>query len=262
MLAAFAHRLGDALDLRRMAATVEEAEELRRGDELRAAILAAVSHDLRTPLSAIKASTTSLLADDVDWPPEVAREFLEAIDAETDRLTALVANLLDMSRISAGAVHVQRADVGVDELVPAALASLGDRVGPDAVRPRGRPRRCPGCRTDPVLVERVLANLVDNAVTWSPPGTPVRVDAGAVPGAVVVRVVDRGPGHPAADRDRVFRPFQRLGDGAGTPRGGRARPRRRPRLRRGRRRRARPSRTRRAAGRRWSSPCRRAAAGS
>ena len=174
-----------------------------------------MSHDLRTPLSAIKASTTSLLADDVDWPPEVAREFLEAIDAETDRLTALVANLLDMSRISADAVHVQLADVGVDEFVPAALASLGDRVGPDAVHLEV-PETLPRVRTDPGLIERVLANLVDNAVAWSPDGVPVRVDAGAVPGAIVVRVVDRGPGIPTADRDRAFEPFQRLGDGTGS----------------------------------------------
>ena len=192
-----------------------EAEELPRGDELRAALLAAVSHDLRTPLVAIKASITSLLADDVNWPPEVVREFCESIDDETDRLTALVSNLLDMSRISAGALQVQLADVGVDELVPAALASLGDRVGPDAVD-LDVPETLPRVRTDPVLVERVLANLVANAVAWSPDGTPVRVDAGAVPGAVVVRVVDHGPGIPPADRERVFEPFQRLGDGTGS----------------------------------------------
>jgi two-component system sensor histidine kinase KdpD len=143
----------------------------------------------------------------------VAREFLEAIDAETDRLTALVSNLLDMSRISADAVHVQPTEVGVDELAPAAVASLGDRVGADDVEidvPETLPRVC----TDPVLVERVLANLVANALAVSPSGTPVRVDAGAVPGAVVVRVVDRGPGIPAAERERVFQPFQRLGDAA------------------------------------------------
>lgn len=214
VLAAFAHRLGDALDTRRLTASVAEAAEVARGNELRGALLAAVSHDLRTPLAAIKASVTSLLADDLEWPPEAVREFTESIDEETDRLTALVADLLDMSRIAAGAVHVQLTEVGVDELLPAAVASLGDRVGPGTVA-LDVAETLPRVRTDPVLVERALANLVANAVAWSPDGMPVAVSAGAVPGAVVVRIADRGPGIPPSERERVFRPFQRLGDGDG-----------------------------------------------
>jgi two-component system sensor histidine kinase KdpD len=219
VIAAFAHRLGDALDARRLTASAAEAGELARGNELRAALLAAVSHDLRTPLAAIKASVTSLLADDVEWPPEAVHEFCESIDDETDRLTVLVSDLLDMSRISAGAVDVQWADVGVDELLPAAIASLGDRAASGTVD-LDVPETLPRVRTDPVLVERTLANLIANAVAWSPAGVPVAVSAGAVPGAVVVRIADHGPGIPTADRERVFRPFQRLGDGRdGSPAG-------------------------------------------
>ena len=216
VLGAFANRLGDALDARRLRASAAEADELLRGNELRAALLAAVSHDLRTPLAAIKASVTSLLADDVTWSPEAVREFCESIDAETDRLAALVSDLLDMSRITSGSVVVQLADVGVDELLPAAIASLGDRV-PQGALDLDIAETLPRVRTDPGLVERTLANIVANAVAWSPTGRTVAIRAGAVPGAVVVRVADHGPGIAVADRELVFRPFQRLGDRTGGP---------------------------------------------
>src|SRR5882724_4447116 len=211
LLSAFTAQLGAALTRRRLQEGAAQADRLARADELRAALLAAVSHDLRTPLASIKACVTSLLADDVDWPPEAITEFLATIDEETDRLTALVSNLLDMSRLQAGALSLHRRPVGVEEIVPAALSSLGDRARGDVVEV-GVAETLPRVEADPALLERVLANLIDNALSWSPPGTPVRVEAGGVPGAVHVRVVDRGPGIPLAERDRVFLPFQRLGD--------------------------------------------------
>jgi two-component system sensor histidine kinase KdpD len=211
LLSAFTAQLGAALTRRRLQEGAAQAARLARADELRAALLAAVSHDLRTPLASIKACVTSLLQDDVDWPPEAVTEFLATIDEETDRLTALVSNLLDMSRLQAGALSLHRRPVGVEEIVPAALSSLGDRARGDVVEV-GVAETLPRVEADPALLERVLANLIDNALAWSPPGTPVRVEAGGVPGAVHVRVVDRGPGIPAAERDRVFLPFQRLGD--------------------------------------------------
>jgi len=211
LLNAFTAQLGAALTRRRLQEGAAEAARLARADELRAALLAAVSHDLRTPLASIKASVTSLLQDDVDWPPEAINEFLATIDEETDRLTALVSNLLDMSRLQAGALSLHRRPVGVEEIVPAALSSLGDRARGDVVEV-GVAETLPRVDADPALLERVLANLIDNALAWSPPGVAVRVEAGGVPGAVHVRVVDRGPGIPPAERDRVFLPFQRLGD--------------------------------------------------
>jgi two-component system sensor histidine kinase KdpD len=211
LLSAFTAQLGAALTRRRLQEGAAQADRLARADELRAALLAAVSHDLRTPLASIKACVTSLLADDVDWTPEATTEFLATIDEETDRLTALVANLLDMSRLQAGALSLHRRPVGVEEIVPAALSSLGDRARGDVVEV-GVAETLPRVDADPALLERVLANLIDNALAWSPPGVPVRVEAGGVAGAVHVRVVDRGPGIPPAERDRVFLPFQRLGD--------------------------------------------------
>jgi two-component system sensor histidine kinase KdpD len=211
LLSAFTAQLGAALTRRRLQEGAAQAARLAKADELRAALLAAVSHDLRTPLASIKACVSSLLQDDVDWSPEAVTEFLATIDEETDRLTALVSNLLDMSRLQAGALSLHRRPVGVEEIVPAALSSLGDRARGDVVEV-GVAETLPRVEADPALLERVLANLIDNALAWSPPGTPVRVEAGGVPGAVHVRVVDRGPGIPAAERDRVFLPFQRLGD--------------------------------------------------
>jgi two-component system sensor histidine kinase KdpD len=172
-----------------------------------------VSHDLRTPLASIKASVTSLLAEDVDWPPEVARQFSEAIDHETDRLNALVTNLLDMSRLQTGAVAVRRVLVGLDELVLTAIASLGDRAD-DAHLVIDLDESLPSVETDPSLVERAIANLVDNALAWSPAGTQVRIDAVADPEGpeVELHVVDHGPGIPVSERAQVFLPFQRGGE--------------------------------------------------
>ena len=188
-----------------------EAARAQAGTELRNALLAAVSHDLRTPLASIKASVTSLLADDVDWPPEVTREFATTIDEETDRLTHLVANLLDMSRLASGGVSVQVRPVGVDELVLAAVGSLGDR-GHAPNLEIDVDESVPTVETDPSLVERAIANVVDNALAWSPPERPVRITAACRDSAVEVRVVDHGPGIPPAERERVFLPFQRQGD--------------------------------------------------
>jgi two-component system sensor histidine kinase KdpD len=211
VLAAFSAQLAAAVRGRRLASDAAAASELVAVNELRAGLLAAVSHDLHTPLASIKASVSSLLASDVTWTPAATHEFLTAIDEETDRLDALVGNLLDMSRINAGALDVANIAVGVEEVVPAALASLGDRARHGAVE-LAVPETLPRVATDPALLERALANLIDNALAWSPPHRPVRVEAGVAAGHVHVRVVDRGPGIALADRERVFRPFQRVGD--------------------------------------------------
>ena len=135
VLDAFAKELAASVELGELEAEAETAGALAAANELRAALLSAVSHDLRTPLAAIKASVTSLLQDDVEWTPEARREFLETIDEETDRLNALVGNLLDMSRLQAGALEISAAPVGLEEVVPAALHSLG------VARRRRRARR-------------------------------------------------------------------------------------------------------------------------
>ncbi len=209
VLSAFAASLAMVARSRHLEEQAAGAAEVAEVNELRAAILAAVSHDLRTPLASIKASVSSLRQEDVEWSPEQTSEFLEAIEDQTDRLNALVGNLLDMSRVQTGALDLVSRAVGLDEVVPAALASVAD----DAVRIEvDVPESLHRVRADPALLERAVANLVSNAVAWSPPERPVRVQASEHGGRVELRVVDRGPGIPAEDRGRVFEPFQRLGD--------------------------------------------------
>ena len=209
VLNAFARELAASIRIEHLEAEASEADTLAAAGELRTAILSAVSHDLRTPLSGIKASVTSLLQDDVAWTPEEAHEFLVTIDEESDRLNALVGNLLDMSRLQTGSLEVSLAPVGVDEVIPAALASIGPR-GAHVVIDVDESH--PLVLADAGLLERALANVIANAISHSPNGTPVRVVAGAAGDGVDVRVVDRGPGVPPQDRERMFRPFQRLGD--------------------------------------------------
>jgi two-component system, OmpR family, sensor histidine kinase KdpD len=185
------------------------AAELSQANDLRTALLAAVSHDLRTPLASIKAVVTGLLEPDVRWSDEDTRDFLVTIDAEADRLNKLVENLLDMSRLQTGALHLSYRDVGLDEIVPSALASLS-RLSHNVLM--DVPETLPRVRVDPALLERAVANVIDNAVRHSPDNVPVRVEAGAIAGRVDLRVVDRGCGIPVADRKLLFQPFQRLGD--------------------------------------------------
>jgi two-component system sensor histidine kinase KdpD len=209
VLDAFVKELAASMHLGELEAEARAAGGLSAANELRSALLAAVSHDLRTPLSAIKASVTSLLQQDVDWTPEARREFLDTIDEETDRLNALVGNLLDMSRLQVGALEITAVPVGLDEVIPAALHSLG---APDGSVRLDVPETLPRVLADRGLLERALANVISNAARFSPPGTPPRISAGVVDGLVDVRVVDRGPGVPHSERDRLFKPFQRLGD--------------------------------------------------
>ncbi len=214
ILNAFVAELDAAIEHAELETEASEAGSLAAANDLRTAILSAVSHDLRTPLAAIKASVTSLLQRDVDWTDDARNEFLETIDQQTDRLNDLVGNLLDMSRLQTGALATRLAPVGVDEIVPAALESLGASAEQVDVHVA---ETLPRVLADAGLLERALANVIGNALAASPPGSPVVVDAGVADGRVDVRVVDRGPGISSDDRQEMFRPFQRLGDsGNGT----------------------------------------------
>jgi two-component system sensor histidine kinase KdpD len=189
------------------------ASSLEAADRVRAAILAAVGHDLRTPLAAAKASISGLRADDVELSAEDRSELLEGAESSLDKLSSLVANLLDVSRVQAGALPVVLRPTALDEVVAKVLDGLGEdaaRVRPDV------PDDLPPVEADAGLLERVLANLVLNAARFSPADQPVLVRARSAQGTVEVDVVDHGPGIPAARRDDVFRPFQRLGDTSNT----------------------------------------------
>jgi two-component system, OmpR family, sensor histidine kinase KdpD len=212
VLRAFTDQLAVALESRRLAGAAADATLLAEANELRTALLAAVSHDLRTPLATIKTAVTSLLQDDVELPLEASAELLGTIDEQTDRLNALVGNLLDMSRLQTGALNILARSIGLDEIVPATLASLADHDRHIEVEV---PETLPRVHADPALLERAIANVVANALAWSPADRPVRVQACERGGRVELRIIDHGPGIPADGRDRVFQPFQRLGDSGG-----------------------------------------------
>jgi two-component system sensor histidine kinase KdpD len=209
VLRSFAAPVQVALERRRLRADVAAAAGLSEANQLRTALLAAVSHDLRTPLASIKASVTSLLQQDVAWTPEATREFLATIDEESDRLNTLVGNLLDMSRLQTGALQLVLREVGLEEVVPRAIDGLPDRPVRVVL---DLPETLPRVEADAPLLERAVANVVDNARAWSPAGQVVRVEAGAVLGRVDLRIIDHGPGIPLAERELIFQPFQRLGD--------------------------------------------------
>ncbi|MGW2935684.1 ATP-binding protein [Streptomyces sp. NPDC001156] len=211
VLAAFAAQATVALDRQRLRQEAEQARALAEGNRIRTALLAAVSHDLRTPLAGIKASVTSLRSDDVEWSDEDRAELLAAIEEGADRLDHLVGNLLDMSRLQTGTVTPLIREVDLDEVVPMALGGVPeDSVELDI------PETLPMVEVDAGLLERTVANLVENAVKYGPLGTPVVVSASALADRVEVRVVDRGPGVPDEAKERIFEPFQRYGD---APRG-------------------------------------------
>jgi two-component system sensor histidine kinase KdpD len=198
-----AHRQDEAV----RAASAEAA------DRVRAALLTAVGHDLRTPLAGAKASVTGLLGEDVELSPADRRELLEGADASLDKLAALVDNLLDLSRVQAGTMPVRIRPTATEEVDAQALDHLGD-PGPRALV--DLPEGLPEVYADPGLLERVVANLVANAVRFSPPGCPPSVSARQRDGRLDLLVSDHGPGIPAAQRDLMFRPFQRLGDSSNT----------------------------------------------
>jgi two-component system sensor histidine kinase KdpD len=179
---------------------------------LRTALLRAVSHDLRTPLASIKASVTGLLQRDVTYSDRERRETLMNIDMATDRLNRLVGNLLDMSRLQTDAVEIVNRPVYLEDVVAAALASF--EGGKDPRIEIDVAETLAPVLADPALLERAVANIVVNALTWSPADRLVRIEAGEVGQRVHLRVIDQGPGVPPDDRERVFEPFQRAGDGS------------------------------------------------
>ncbi|MCX4854885.1 sensor histidine kinase KdpD [Streptomyces canus] len=213
VLAAFAAQAAVVLDRQRLQSEADQAKELAEGNRIRTALLAAVSHDLRTPLAGIKASVTSLRSDDVEWSEEDQAELLAAIEEGADRLDHLVGNLLDMSRLQTGTVEPLIREVDLDEVVPLALVGIPD---PESAVALDIPETLPMVAVDKGLLERSVANVVENAVKYSPDGEPVVVSASALADRVEVRVVDRGPGVPDEAKDRIFAPFQRYGD---APRG-------------------------------------------
>ncbi len=209
VLAAFAAEAAVALRQRRLAQAAAEAAPLAEADRTRTALLAAVSHDLRTPLASAKAAITNLRSRDVTWSPAEQAELLATADESMDRLTRLVENLLDMSRLQAGALSAFPRPVGLEDVLPHALDDLGPAAGPVDLR---IPADLPEVSADPGLLERIVVNLIGNALRHGTSAARPLVSASALHDRVELRVVDRGPGVAEADWEHIFVPFQRLGD--------------------------------------------------
>lgn len=214
VLAVVARQAAALVRQRELAEEAGESEAIRQADQLRRSLLSAVSHDLRTPLAGAKAAVSSLRSEDIDFSKDDTAELLATVEESVDQLTALVDNLLDSSRLAAGAVRPALRQVYLDEVVQRSLLSITrgatgsgrnalDRVTVevgDAV-----------ALADPGLLERVLANIVDNALRYGGDSV-VRINAGAVAGRTLINVIDEGPGVPRGVADQLFEPFQRLGD--------------------------------------------------
>ena len=218
LLSAVVAQLGFAVERKQLERESTEAEILRRTDQLRTALLNAVSHDLRTPLSSIIAGAESLLQADVRWTEEDRREFAEAIRNEALRLNRIVGNLLDLSRIQAGSLRPQKGWYDLNALVDDVLGRLRPITArhPVAV---DVPEDLPPVELDYVEIDQVLSNLVENAAKHTPEGAPIDVGARLSDGEVRVEVADRGPGIPEDALPRIFNPFYRVETPGSRPRG-------------------------------------------
>jgi len=209
LLAVIVSQLDASLEHRDLTATASELGPLAEADRVRSALLAAVGHDLRRPLAAATAAVTTLRQPDIDLADDDRDELLETAEESLDGLAALVTNLLDVSRLQAGVLAVTLAPTDLDDIVPSALDELA--LGPGQIE-LDLPADLPAVDVDAVLLQRVLVNLLSNALRYSPAGSRPVIAASEFGGEVQLRVIDRGPGIPDDRREAVFVPFQRLGD--------------------------------------------------
>ncbi len=214
MLKTFTNQIKVTVINKELSDRAQESATLSKANEIRTALLAAVSHDLRTPLASIKASSSTYLSNKSLLGEEEKEILIHTIDEETNRLNTLVDNLLDMSRIYTNSIELHLTPVSIYEVVSAAIISLGiknDKI--DVYISESLPQ----VNTDPVLLERALANIMSNAIKASDNGQTIKIIAEVISKELIeVRIVDQGRGIPAQHRDRVFLPFQRLGDNRST----------------------------------------------
>ncbi|MFI7588671.1 DUF4118 domain-containing protein [Spongisporangium articulatum] len=209
VLEAFGAQAALALQQQRLSAEAARATTMTEVDKLRTALLNAVGHDLRTPLASATAAVSSLRSTDIEFSPDDRAELLATAEESLDRLRALVENLLDLSRLQAGALAMTPQPLDVAEAVGTAVAELGAAARPVTI---AVPADLDDVSADPGLLQRALVNVLANALRYSAPGRPPLVTASGLGGTVEIRVVDHGPGVPEPDRERIFQPFQRLGD--------------------------------------------------
>jgi two-component system sensor histidine kinase KdpD len=209
LLETLASQAALALERSRLAQAAGGAEALAESDRLKSTLISAVSHDLRTPLASIIAAADELMAEDVHWTRPAVVDFAQIIKAEATQLYHLVVNLLDLTRIEAGVLRPQRGWYNVAEIIDRVLQRLASQL-------EGRPVELfvpddlPLIPVDYVQLEQVLWNLLQNALTYAPPGSPLTIEAGRQATSLVLSIGDRGPGIPIAERARVFEKFYRL----------------------------------------------------
>src|SRR5262245_59115742 len=210
LLQAAASQIASDLERARLDAEIAAARLEAETSQARAALFSSVTHDLRTPLTSIKTAVTSLLQVDVRFDQEQARELLQTVLEETDRLNRLVGNILGLAQVRSGSLVPVKEPTALDEVVESVLHRLEPALG--SVRVRTIFRDTPDVPVDPVLIDQVVSNLLENAIRFSPPGGEVTVSVAPWRSAVQVRVADRGPGIAPGDRERVFEPFTQLGN--------------------------------------------------
>ena len=218
VLSAVAAQLGAAVEGIGLRREATEAEILRRTDELKSALLSAVSHDLRTPLASIIASAESLRQVDVAWSEDERQEFAEAIEQEARRLNRLVGNLLDLSRIEAGSLRPEKSWHDLGALIEDVLGRLRPLTAEHSIVVE-IPGDLPPVLLDYVQIDQVLSNIVENATRYTPPGGEIQISARADRGELRVEVADRGPGVPAAAFPRLFDSFYRVDGKDAWPKG-------------------------------------------
>ncbi|HUX65827.1 MAG TPA: ATP-binding protein [archaeon] len=183
--------------------------DIRQTDQMRVALLNAVSHDLRGPLASSKAAISSLLNDQVTWSAQDQRELLESADQSLNQLNHLIENLLDMSRLESNSIFLNWRNVGVEDVVSGAVKFL---KSPTSSIEISIDSDLPPIIGDPILLERVIGNLLENSIRFSPKDRPVTVAAFKTEGRIEIRIIDHGPGISVKNQSKVFIPFQRLGD--------------------------------------------------
>jgi two-component system, OmpR family, sensor histidine kinase KdpD len=211
LLETFANQVALAIERVRLAEQAHGAQVHAESERLRNALLSAISHDLRTPLAAIVGAASSLVADGDRLGREAARELSQTIHDEAQRMTGLVSNVLDMARLQAGAVRLNRQWYPVEEVVGSVLTRMSKRLEDRPVN-IDLPRDLPLVWLDGVLIEQVLVNLLENAIKYTPRGTAIEISAAATPDEVVVSVADHGPGVPPGKEEQVFDKFYRVAE--------------------------------------------------
>ncbi len=208
VLESFANQIAMAIDRAMLSQEAQQALLQAETETLRNTLLSSVSHDLRTPLAAITGAASTLLQKDVAFETSERHELLMTIYEEAEHLNHIIRNVLDMTRLEAGAIKVKKEWQPVEEIVGAVLNRLSERLKDRPVK-TSLPEDLPMVSFDPLLIEQVLMNLLDNAIKYTPPETPIELSASVRDGEVIFEIADRGPGIPPGEEERIFDKFVR-----------------------------------------------------